>query len=261
MVRCYPEATVSPRRRCDLSTSIGELRLVEACAQPGCPVCFCLTQHSREQLGALLYELVTDLDTRRRLRASWGLCNWHTWMLLEVPASRAGTAILYEDLLRKLIERVGRATPPTMTKRFAPWLTHARARTAQRLAAGYRRRPRCPVCERAGEAEQRYLEAILTRVDDPEFRLAYARSGGLCAPHAMRAVELAGDRGEVKPLLQLTLVRWSRIRQELASFIAKHDHRNTRPFTDGEAASCPRALELLSGAPGLFGNDLSHRGR
>ncbi len=30
----------------------------------------------------------------------------------------------------------------------------------------------------------------LTWVDDPEFRLAYARSGGLCVPHAMRAVEL-----------------------------------------------------------------------
>jgi hypothetical protein len=224
-------------------------------------VCFCLTQHSREQLATLLYEQVTDLQTRRRLRASWGLCNWHTWMLLELPGSRAGTAILSEDLLRLLIERVGRAAATTLVGRLATWLTHARGRTAKRLAALYRRRPPCPVCERAGEAEQRYMEALLGRLDDPEFRLAYARSDGLCAPHAMRAVELVGGGRELKPLLELTLVRWSRMRQDVAGFIAKHDHRNTRPFTEAETESCRRALELLSGAPGLFGTDLPHRGR
>jgi len=207
----------------------------------------------------LLYEQVTDPDTRRRLRASWGLCNWHTWMLLEIQGSRAGTAILYEDLLRRLIDHVGRAMPTRTAKRLAVWFTDTRARATRRLTTLYRRRSPCPVCEHAGEAEQRYLKTMLTSVDDPEFRLAYARSDGLCAPHAMRAVELMWGRPELRPLLHLTLVKWSRIRQDLASFIAKHDHRNTRPFTEAEAASCRRALELLSGAPGLFGNDLRHR--
>ncbi len=221
----------------------------------------CLTQQSREQLTALLYEQVTDLETRRRLRASWGLCNWHTWMLLDLPGSRAGTAILAEDLLRTLIDRISRAVATTLVRRLATWLVQARVRTAQRLTALYRRRPPCPVCERAGEAEQRYIEALLGRLDDPEFRLAYARSGGLCVPHAMRAVELVGGHREMKPLLDLTLVRWSSMRQDVAGFIAKHDHRNTHPFTEAERESCRRALELLSGAPGLFGTDLPHRGR
>lgn len=256
---CYPGPTV-PTRRCELTTSIGELRLLEACAQPGCPICFCLTKHSREQLTALLYEQVTDLETRRRLRASWGLCNWHTWMLHELPGARVGTAIVSEDLLRRLIEQVGRAAPTTGGRRFARWLMRARARGAQRLATLYRRRPRCPVCERAGEAEQRYLQAMLTRVDHPEFRRAYAGSDGLCAPHVLRAVELVRGRGELIHLLQLTLVKWARARGELAAFIAKHDHRNARPFTDAETASCRRVLELLSGAPAIFGNDLPYRG-
>ena len=221
----------------------------------------CLTQHSREQLAALLYEQVTDLETRRRLRASWGLCNWHTWMLLDLPGSRPGTAILAEDLLRTSIDRISRALATTRVGRLATWLVQARVRTAQRLTALYRRRPPCPVCERAGEAEQRYIEALLDRLDDPEFRLAYARSGGLCVPHAMRAVELVGGHREIKPFLDLTLVRWSSMRQDVAGFIAKHDHRNTHPFTEAERESCRRALELLSGAPGLFGTDLPHGGR
>jgi hypothetical protein len=141
------------------------------------------------------------------------------------------------------------------------WLMRARARGAQRLTTLYRRRSLCLVCERAGEAEHRYLQAMLTRVDDPEFRLAYAASDGLCVPHVLRAAELVRGRGALIQLLQLTVVKWARARGELASFIAKHDHRNTRPFTDAETASCRRVLELLSGAPAIFGNDLPHRGR
>ena len=41
---------------------IGYLRLVEACAAPGCPVCWCVIRESRSRLGALLYEQVTDPD-------------------------------------------------------------------------------------------------------------------------------------------------------------------------------------------------------
>jgi len=180
-------------------------------------------------------------------------------MLLDLQGSRSGTAILCEDLIRRLIDRVGRSAPATIASRLAQWFADTRSRATERLAARYRRRSPCPVCERVGEAEQRYLESMLTGAGEPEFRLAYARSDGLCAPHAMRAVELVHGRAGLWPLLQLTLATWSRTRQDLTAFIAKHDYRNTSPFTEAEAASCRRALELLSGGPGLFGNDLRDR--
>src|SRR5262245_48413444 len=85
---------------------VGYVRLVEACGQPGCPVCRCVLHDSRQHLHAILYEQVTDPDTRRRLRASWGFCNWHTWMLLEIQGMRSGAAIIFEDLLGRLAERV-----------------------------------------------------------------------------------------------------------------------------------------------------------
>lgn len=90
------------------SKFIGFFRLVEACDQPGCPVCRCLVVDARQYLGSLLYERVTDPDTRRRLHASWGFCSWHASLLREVSNPAFGSAILSEDLLQASIRRFER---------------------------------------------------------------------------------------------------------------------------------------------------------
>ena len=97
---------------------IGYFRLIDACRERGCPLCRCLAAESRRYLEALLHEQVTDVDTRRRIRLSWGFCNWHTWMLADVAGSAFGSAIVYEDLLTRLLRRtaLGRCRqgpPPT----------------------------------------------------------------------------------------------------------------------------------------------------
>lgn len=54
---------------------VGYVRLVDACGEPGCPVRRLVTHDSRRHLDAILYEQVTDSDTRRRLRGAWGCWN------------------------------------------------------------------------------------------------------------------------------------------------------------------------------------------
>lgn len=235
---------------------ISDLGLIDACAAPGCPVCRCVAQAGRGHLESLLYECVTDVDSRRRLRASWGLCNWHGWMLLEIGGARSGVAILCEDLVRRLVGRAETAARRGLASRLRTWFARGRPAAGERLAALYRRRARCPVCEAGAAAEAQHLRAMLARADQPDFRSAYARSDGLCAPHVMRAVELARRHPGLPPLLDLTRRRWAAIGEDLASFIAKHDYRDARPFSEAEADACRRALGLLGGGPGLFGNHL-----
>ena len=88
---------------------IGFHRLIEACDEGGCPACRCLDADTHRYLTAFLYEHVTDPVSRSRLRASWGLCNWHAWMLRETADPAFGSAILCEDLLR-VIARAPRAS-------------------------------------------------------------------------------------------------------------------------------------------------------
>jgi hypothetical protein len=229
---------------------IAHVRLVDACAAPGCPLCRCLLAESRRYLEALLHEQVTDVDTRRRIRQSWGFCNWHTWMLADVAGEALGVAIVYDDLVTRLLRRT--ADPPSRP-RPGRWLGGLRRRRGEpALADLWQRRAPCPACVDAGATEARYLDVLLASLDDEPLRAAYALSDGLCAPHLVQAVE-RGDAA-ADSLVTRTRQAWARVGRDLSSFVDKHDHRNRQPFTEAEAAARARALEMLAGAAGVFGH-------
>src|SRR3989441_413774 len=146
---------------------IGYFRLLDACAQRGCPACRCVRESGRLHLDALIYEQVTDADTRRRLRASWGFCNMHAWMLLEIESSYLGAGIIYEDLLGLLVRRVRRLGDRSRAVRFASWLAALGWRRGRpTIAELYRRRDLCPVCANAAEAEDQYLRTLVRRSEE-----------------------------------------------------------------------------------------------
>jgi hypothetical protein len=237
---------------------IGFHRLIEACDEAGCPACRCLDRDTRRYLTTLLYEHVTDPLSRARLRASWGLCNWHAWMLRETPDPAFGSAILCEDLLRIVERRLERsaaplaARPPSLFRRLGERLRRVRIPAIVRM---YGRRKVCRACAELARAEARYLETALHFVDDPEFAHAYEASHGLCVPHALGALEMAAGDAAGNRLLARTLPKWADLRRDLTAFVSKHDHRNRQPFTEAEAGAYLRAIETLHGRAGLFPSD------
>jgi Family of unknown function (DUF6062) len=233
---------------------IGFFRLVDACEQPGCPVCRCLVADARQYLERLLYEQVTDPGVRRKLYASWGFCNWHAWLLRETPDPAFGSAILSDDLLRLAIQRFERRADREVTshRRVLGWLWRGEA-SRSLLARLYQRRQPCPGCRQTALSEAGYVRAMLQFIDDPELGRAYWQSHGLCVPHALRALELGGDGDQARQLVGRTLDKWRALRRDLQGFIGKHDHRNRQPFTEAEADAHVRALETLTGAAGVFG--------
>jgi hypothetical protein len=237
---------------------IGFHRLIEACDEAGCPACRCLDRDTRRYLTTFLYEHVTDPLSRARLRASWGLCNWHAWMLRETSDPAFGSAVLCEDLLRIVERRLEQsaapvaARPASLLGRLRERLSRARVPAIVRI---YARRRVCRACVEMARAEWRYLETALHFVDDPQFAHAYEASHGLCVPHALGALELsAGDAAGAR-LLARTLPKWADLRRDLAGFVSKHDHRNRQPFTEAEADAYLRAIETLHGRSGLFPSD------
>lgn len=239
---------------------IGFFRLVETCRLPGCPVCRCVADESRSYLDALLYEQVTDLDTRRAIRAAWGFCNWHTWMLPEIAGALFGAAIIYEDLVTLVLqqtERLGAERPGPGRRSWFGARIARRGRDA--ILRLYRRRAICPACTHAAETEKRYLETMVRFVDDGDLQAAYARSDGLCLPHLLEAVDGSGASPAARTLVERTRWHWARLGRDIASFVGKHDYRNREPYTEAEAASYARAFEVLAGARNVFGNDVDAR--
>jgi hypothetical protein len=238
---------------------IGFFDLVEACREPGCPVCRLLERDARSDLDAMIYERVNDVETRRALRASWGLCNWHTWLLPEIHSSASGAAIVYADVLRVCIDRVrrgdrGRSRVAAFLDRLGVGRVWARSRS--RVAALYDARPACPVCARCSGAESAYLDTLLAFMADPQLAAAYAQSHGLCLPHLLRAIDGGTESHALGELCHRTLEKWETLRQDLERFVAKYDYRNNEAFTEAERTSYTRAYEALAGRARLFGNDL-----
>ena len=233
-------------------------RLLEACASRGCPVCRCLAEDSTRHLATLLHEHVTDPEVRAALRASRGLCNWHAGMLQELPGAAFGAAILAADLLareRARAEALGRAPsgPRSRLTALGRWLRRPAA-----SGSTARRSRRCLVCDGVETAESRYLDALLGLVDDPRFDDAFARSDGVCVPHLTLLVEHgsgAAPAAALDRLVALAGARWRRLEAALDRFIAKHDYRARTPHTDEEGRAWRLALEMLAGAPGVFGNE------
>jgi uncharacterized protein DUF6062 len=237
---------------------IGYFRFVEACAQTGCPACRSLEQDGRRYLEAFIYEQVTDPDTRRGLHASWGFCNWHTWMLLEVADASSGAAIVYADLIQAFLHRFRRLRDRAPS--FPQWsLARLFRRRGPTVVELQRRRNTCPVCAWCAQAEAGYLATLLQFIDDPQFARAYAKSEGICAPHLLAAVELGGSSPGLAHLLDRTVAKWEELRKDVDRFVSKHDYRNRAPFTEAEASSPRRAFEALGGRRGVWGNDLHGR--
>lgn len=236
---------------------IGFFRLVDACERGGCPVCSCLEEDSRRAVETLLYERVTDPETRHRLRDAWGFCNWHAATLLDSPSAATGAAILFADLLRVCQQRVERLRGHT--DRRASW---SRLWTGRRprLPVDYRSRPRCPMCAGLDTAEKHYLDAVVDFADDPQFGRAYERSTGLCLPHVVAMVDRRAAAAGVEDIIHATLRKWQRLREDLERFVRKHEYRNTEPITDSEAASWRVASEILAGRPCLFSNHIRRAG-
>lgn len=238
---------------------VGFFKLVEAGGAPGCPVCRCLRDDGASYLSALMYEQVNDPATRAALRASWGFCNWHAWILTELSSPGLGVAIIYEDLLggvlarlRRLLVKVGRGA---LRSRGLFQLFGRRPRIA--MLDQRRRKPRCPICESRRASEETYLRTLLDFTGDPDFDRAFDRSQGVCVPHVLRLIEIGREHPRLEPLLRKIEGKWRGLQDQLKRFIAKHDYRVTEKLSDEEARSWRQALEMLSGAPGLFGNELA----
>lgn len=239
----------------------GYLRLVDACALPGCPVCACLRDVAGRHLAAVLAEHVTDPASRARLAEAWGFCAAHATALRDMPEAALGTAIVYHALVERACRWLDEAalamtTPPRRRGWRALVGNTGRAATASRP-----RRAPCPVCVELVAAEANQLDALLAGLADPPLGPAYAVSDGLCLPHLDLALARGGARPETAHLVALTREKLRALAEDLKQFVDKHDHRVARPsFTDREAGAWRQALALLAGRVEVFGPEMP-RGR
>lgn len=215
-----------------------ELR--EMLKQPGCPICHVGRKVARSQIDSLLYDSVTDRNSRETLTASMGFCSGHSRDLLTFSGERLGATIIEWALLREAQRRLQRSAPsagPSLRQRL-------RGKTAASVLAADEP---CPVCANQATQEARSLRELLEHlVGDLDAPLRAA--GGLCWPHLDQAVSSASDPRVHSALVSVHTEVWQTLIDQMAEFIRKRDYRFSDEVpSDDEAVAVERAIEALTG--------------
>ncbi|MGI9147800.1 MAG: DUF6062 family protein [Chloroflexota bacterium] len=209
----------------------------EALGEAGCPVCRLALRSVGRWLASVAYEGVNDIELRNELRAARGFCNVHAHRWLSEVHSILGTAIVYEDLLKASLRELDSADN---AQRGGLWRAILGAQTADIRT--------CPACRAQGEAEARFLAALLaTAAAEPEVLHA---SDGLCLRHMRAAVRRGGAGAEL--LMQHTRSAIERLLGDLGEVIRKEDYRFRHEARSPSERTAPgRAVARVTGAEGL----------
>lgn len=226
--------TLDPRTRDDL---------LDAMRQGACPLCVLVARIERRAVDLFLYDQVNDIGRRDALRASRGLCLYHTGLLAD-GRSALGIAILSRDILRAMTAELEQGQP-------ASALVGVVARLAGRggdpLAARVEPQAPCPMCAERPRIEAPLIAGLLRHLAEPGFAAAFDEASGLCRVHLASSLRAASPE-QVRQLAARQAAVWRRLEAELDEFIRKHDYRyQGEPLIGAERDVWRRALRASSG--------------
>lgn len=225
--------------------------LREAMDGAGCPICALLQRSLRRYIDGICYEGVGDQRTRAVIRAARGFCADHGRML-RAARDALGAAIIHRDVLANLARELEAAhyTPPSLEAR----LRRAVRRTSRPHALLAPERP-CLACEYLREQDTVYGEGLARHIADGTIVAALRDSAGLCVPHLRAAFGRVADAQSFERLRDAQIAVWARLGEELDEFIRKQDYRFQAERGGVESDSWRRAIDLISGEPGLLAGD------
>jgi hypothetical protein len=178
-------------------------------------------------------------------------------MILQVPHSQSGTAILHEHLVREHTETLKRLRSTRYPAR--PWkrlLGRFFGPVAAATAAGSRQgKAPCPICTHVRSFEATYLQVCLEYMTDLDFQRSFEGSFGLCVPHLYLGASLYPEHPNLSTLFKQQLAKMEALRIDLQEFIRKQDYRFRKELMGDEGTAWRRSIELLTGKAGVFGPD------
>ncbi|MFN2136942.1 MAG: DUF6062 family protein [Candidatus Promineifilaceae bacterium] len=239
------------------STNFSYFELIDACQEPGCPLCRLGHRAARRHLANLIYDGVNDVPLRATLRNSYGYCYEHAWMLPAAGESAPlGIAILHRDVLNTLRKRLtqmstGEEQTSSLKARFGrlfkstePAQDPAESRYLTPLES-------CPACVQRRESELLAYASLLEALgkEDGQMQAALLASDGLCLNHLRQALDAAPNQEAIDALIQTAQSQLDDLIRDLDEFIRKNDHRfRSEKISSSEGESWRRALQRVSGA-------------
>jgi hypothetical protein len=220
-------------------------KLLEACREPGCPVCRLEQQGVERYLDNQFYENVNSPAWRDHLRASRGFCHEHVWLAVNQRLGDAlGFSIIYHDIANSLLRALNEDASPARASRRGASLREQ----VERLLVVLTPRKRCPVCEHREEVTRNILSALADDLRTTEITDALQASEGICLPHLRQALGYVNEASVYETLLRIHRAKLENLRNELAEFIRKNDYQAIKEGFGSEGDAWLRAIALVAGS-------------
>ena len=198
---------------------------VEACNQPGCPLCRIEHAGVLKYVTSLFHEQLNDFNLRDRLRDSLGFCREHAYFVVdELSGNALGIALLYQDLIKFSMHHLNDPQGSFSPKR------------------------RCPACEQRDLNMMRTLSELAKHIDDEAMSSALRKSDGLCLFHIRHALTHTRIPEKRALLLSIETEILGKLRADLAEFMRKSDYRFANETFGPERDSWRRAVAVVAGA-------------
>lgn len=228
-------------------------KLLEACREPGCPVCRLEVESVERHLDRRFYESVNTPAWRDRLRDSLGFCHEHAWLAVDQRLGDAlGFSIIYHDIVNSILNQLNeRGNPARAPRGWAPLLRQVpeQARNLiEKIVYSVTPRKRCPVCGYRDETTRAALSVLVEELEKSEMTGALQFSGGLCLPHLRLALEQVKDTSICETLLTIHRDQLESLKTELAEFIRKNDYQLIEGGFGKERDAWLRAISMLTGS-------------
>jgi len=222
------------------------LRLDEALALPGCPVCVIVLQRVEQTMESIQDELVLDPVFREQVDAAWGFCNVHAQQWLD-EAQPLSTAIIYEAVLGRISHELEQESRARIGGHVLARISGNRSKECTILVES---RP-CPLCVARDEQERQVIAHLLEELAAAPFRERFAESDGLCVAHLNLSLCARPRPEALEALRSGFLRRHENLRGQLREVIRKHDYRYRDEIAGPEWGAIEQSVRQVAGAPGI----------
>jgi hypothetical protein len=224
--------------------------LIDACKQPGCPVCRLEQDYARGYLNSLFHERVNDIDLRKTLRHSKGFCAEHGWLAVnENLAGPLGVALIYKDVINNTVNQLKKELTASV-QQPKDYFGHFPNPVMKKAVRALTPTARCPACQRQEVMRGIIIASIVEKEGARKMLAALDGSDGLCFPHMKLVLQESRDPQVSKKLIDSHLKKYAAIRDDLGEIIRKQDYRFIDEAPGKEAGAWLRALEIGTGRMG-----------
>ncbi len=231
------------------------VEIKDAFESEGCPICYIMLKSIKKYFNSLLYEYVLDAGVHKKMIASLGLCNTHTYLLMEeekkLHSDGLNIAALYETSLQKeikVIQRVNKNVRGFNKKYLTKFFKSNNELNDYKkfFHAVMNVTGECIGCENQKHTESYYTHEMLRLWTDGEFQELF--SGGeilLCRNHFLFLVNEAEKRETINYFVNEHIRKLDKLYSRLEEFIRKHDYRFKNEMTDDDRKSWKKLLEYF----------------